>query len=1497
MRSFVHTKPAHMRIFFMLIIGSCFFSCVIAQPTITSFNPVSGPIGTTVTITGTNFNSTASNNIVFFGAVRANVTAATATSLTVTAPAGANCKPITVTANGLTAYSGKPFFITFPNPGAPLTSTSFADITDSTTDLNSNQVVIIDIDGDGKPDIATANNYSSSGNPASFSVLRNTSSAGAAITFAPVVNFANGVLTFAIAAGDLDADGKPDIIVSSIGDQKISVFRNTSTPGTISFAPKINYTPGSSPYGISIGDITGDGKPEIVVANFVTNNISIFKNNGSVGTISFGGPFNVAVGQGPRSVCVQDIDGDGKNDIAVANYYSGSVSIIRNLSANDGFIALAARLDADAMGPTYSVSLADLDGDGKVDIGIAGDQAFGIFRNQSTPGTIALATRQDYAVTSGTHVCFADLNGDTKIDAYISPNKLYQNTSSVGSIQMSGPQYLSQLGIPYNAEVADLNADSWPDIGIVCANLNFAIIRKSNINRPGITGFSPAAANTGQTVTITGTNFTNVTAVNFGGTPATSFTIVNATTITAVVGAGSSGNITVTNSYGTGSLTGFALSAPPVITSFTPTTAGYGQTVTITGSNFYGATAVSFGGFTSSFTIINSTSITATVPSGATGSVAVTTPYGTGTKPGFTYIPIPIINSFTPTSTGQGNDVTITGLNFTAVSAVAFGGVPAQSFIVNSSTSITAKVGAGADGDVNVTNAFGTGVKSGFSFVPVPTVTSFTPATGICGTVLTIVGTNFTINTVVTIGSQSYYSGGYFLVSPDTIKVTLSCGDNNGNISITTAGGSATVPGFIFYYKTNPLKIVPNTGGTGMPVTITGKEFRGVTGVSIGGVPVSSFTVVSPDTIRAIVGAGSSGAVAVYNPANTTGTSTVQFNFADWPVVTSFSPRMGPVGTLVSIMGSGFSTALTNNVVYFGATKAPIVSATANLLKVKVPYGSTYKGITVTRTDINKTGLYDVPFTVTYPGGGAAFDSTSFAGRIILHGAKAAARVINGDIDGDGKPDIILTYVDTTIISVFRNTSNALEITFATPVHITVNRGVYNVATADMNSDGKLDIIGSVGNHLQGFTVLKNTSTPGTISFDPYSQLNGPLGIYDAFAIADVSYDGKPDVIGGCVSCSRSASFNSPMNFYGAFNTSTAAGINYTDFGLFQVDNLNAFAPFYLSQVIVRDMNNDNKPDLVLGTNGEFFLVFNNRSVGPYVDYDVSNVRQIGYDNVTYEFSHYQLGVADIDNDSLPEVISSKKIWPNLGSYNFQNSPNTAIEIGPVGDFSDIDGDGKIDYTTGKRQDSAVFAVRNTSANSPVFAPMVGYSADSPYFYQTQLVDLNADSKPEIIGINLDSNYVLIYKNKIGIATLCPGGSTVLASSIGTGISFQWQANTGSGFVNISNGPNYGGTNTANLQLNNIPSAWRGYQYRCVVDGNNSYVYALQFSNSWTGAETTAWENPANWSCSVVPDSNTNVVLINGTIVINSNVTINTLSLNPGVNLTVSSGYTLTVLH
>ena len=152
--------------------------------------------------------------------------------------------------------------------------------------------------------------------------------------------------------------------------------------------------------------------------------------------------------------------------------------------------------------------------------------------------------------------------------------------------------------------------------------------------QPTVTSISPTHGDTagGTLVTITGTAFTGVTAVKFGGTLATGFTFVDDTHITATSPAHIAGahNVFVVTPGGTSATNAgdlFTYTVTPTVTSVSPTTgsdAG-GPIVTITGTGLTGASAVSFGGTAATaFTVVSDTTVTATSPAGGVGSVDIT---------------------------------------------------------------------------------------------------------------------------------------------------------------------------------------------------------------------------------------------------------------------------------------------------------------------------------------------------------------------------------------------------------------------------------------------------------------------------------------------------------------------------------------------------------------------------------------------------------------------------------------------------------------------------------------------------------------------------------------------------------------------------------------------------------------------------------------------------------------------------------------------------------
>ncbi|MBL0153318.1 MAG: IPT/TIG domain-containing protein [Chitinophagaceae bacterium] len=228
--------------------------------------------------------------------------------------------------------------------------------------------------------------------------------------------------------------------------------------------------------------------------------------------------------------------------------------------------------------------------------------------------------------------------------------------------------------------------------------------------------------------------------------------------------------------------------------------------------------------------------------------------------------PPPVITSFTPFSGGTGTSVIITGSNFTGANTVSFGGTSASSFTVNSSTNITAIVGAGASGSVAVTTPNGTVSMAGFVFIPAPVISSFTPASGGTGVVVTITGSNFTGATAVRFGGTSASS--FTVVNATTITAIVAAGAT-GNVTVVTPGGTTNLAGFVYVSPPAITSFTPPNGPTGTIVTINGTNFTGATAISFGGVAAASFITVNATTITAVVGAGASGDVSVTTPGGT----------------------------------------------------------------------------------------------------------------------------------------------------------------------------------------------------------------------------------------------------------------------------------------------------------------------------------------------------------------------------------------------------------------------------------------------------------------------------------------------------------------------------------------------------------------------------------------------------------------------------------------------------
>lgn len=261
---------------------------------------------------------------------------------------------------------GGTFVSVYRNTSMP-GSISFAarqDFTASSGQGNGNK--IIDIDGDGKPDLVSVH---WSGN--CVWVLRNTSTGPGIISFAAGVSFATTTQPHKIDVGDLDGDAKPDVIITAFTSNKMSIFRNTSTVGSISFAARQDYSPGTVPYFVHVGDLDGDDKPDIALVNRDVATLAVYRNTSTVGTISLATKQDFATPTGTFThygVAIGDLDGDNKPDVVVGNYTLNVTSIFRNTSTV-GAISFAPRVDV-ASGVSYDVGIGDFDGDQRPDIAV-----------------------------------------------------------------------------------------------------------------------------------------------------------------------------------------------------------------------------------------------------------------------------------------------------------------------------------------------------------------------------------------------------------------------------------------------------------------------------------------------------------------------------------------------------------------------------------------------------------------------------------------------------------------------------------------------------------------------------------------------------------------------------------------------------------------------------------------------------------------------------------------------------------------------------------------------------------------------------------------------------------------------------------------------------------------------------------------------------------------------------------------------------------------------
>jgi hypothetical protein len=374
-------------------------------------------------------------------------------------------------------------------------------LTGATLDL---RVALGDFNGDGKMDVATAN-YGNG----SVSVLQG-NGAGNFVPFSgsPIAGLGQ---PYDVKVADFNGDGKLDLVVSDYGGGGATAIRILLGNGNGTFqAPVSVNTGGSGPLAVAVGDFNNDGKPDVAVDNYASSTVNILLNNGGP-TILTPGTAVSSGGSSPYYMSVGDFNGDGKLDVVSCNFGSSTVGIL--FGNGLGGLGPAAAYGLGASNG-LSVGVGDFNGDGKPDLAVAayGSGGYSILLNSGT-GTFPTATFTSLGLSNTYDVAVADFNGDSNLDlAFVSYNGnsggnllnvlLGNGTGSFAQI-FASPLAAGQGLISVAA--GDLDGDS--DMDLVTGEYNaghvWALLNRTG-TRMSLTS-SPNPAQSGQAITFTAT--------------------------------------------------------------------------------------------------------------------------------------------------------------------------------------------------------------------------------------------------------------------------------------------------------------------------------------------------------------------------------------------------------------------------------------------------------------------------------------------------------------------------------------------------------------------------------------------------------------------------------------------------------------------------------------------------------------------------------------------------------------------------------------------------------------------------------------------------------------------------------------------------------------------------------------------------------------------------------------------------------------------------------
>jgi hypothetical protein len=347
----------------------------------------------------------------------------------------------------------------------------------------SSPVGIADLNGDGRPDLVVANggaerDYGCPDYCAAYVQLGNGDG-----TFGPAAGFGTGSRCAAVAVADFNQDGKPDVVVSNNYDRETTVSVLLGN-GDGTLGSQRDIAADWSPYALAVADVNADGRPDIVVTNigdgdYHPNSVSILL---GAGHGNFTKSANLSVREFPTALAIGDLDGDGRLDLAVNDQYSNEVAIL--LGNGNGTFGTP---EYPTGGWPGKVAIADMNGDGRPDVLTAYGNYYPTnggavsVRLGNGDGTLQAARLSETGSTAY-DLEVADLNDDGFLDAVVAK----AITSTVAVLLGNGDGTLRLVanlatgGSPYSAAIGDLNGDGRKDLAVAKTALNTVAVMLGN---------------------------------------------------------------------------------------------------------------------------------------------------------------------------------------------------------------------------------------------------------------------------------------------------------------------------------------------------------------------------------------------------------------------------------------------------------------------------------------------------------------------------------------------------------------------------------------------------------------------------------------------------------------------------------------------------------------------------------------------------------------------------------------------------------------------------------------------------------------------------------------------------------------------------------------------------------------------------------------------------------------------------------------------------------